>query len=67
MTVNSTGIGAVCEPSQLTQQCVTTNNDADQRAIFPLLSIPAVVGTSASVVAQKILSIPMETATEDNT
>ena len=40
-------IGAVCGPSQPTQQHATTNNDADQRGVLPLVSIALVTWTSA--------------------
>jgi hypothetical protein len=40
-------IGAVCGPSQPTQRCVITNNDAGQRRVLPLVSVASVAWTSA--------------------
>jgi hypothetical protein len=39
--------GAVCGPSQPTQQRAMTNNDADQQAVLPLASIAFTACTSA--------------------
>ena len=39
--------GAVCGPSQPTKQRVMTNNDADQQAVSPLVSIAITACTSA--------------------
>ena len=40
-------IGAVCGPSGPTQQRAMTNNDADQQAVLPLVSIAFTAWTSA--------------------
>jgi len=47
MTVDRSRIGAVCGPSQPTPQSARTNNDADQQAVLPLLSITSLARTSA--------------------
>ena len=39
--------GAVCGPSQPTQQRAMTNSDADQQAVLPLVSVAFTVWTSA--------------------
>jgi hypothetical protein len=48
---------AVCGPSQPTQQRAMTDNDADQQAVFPLVSIAPITGPQLCLVSQKILSI----------
>jgi hypothetical protein len=40
-------LGAVCGPSQPTQQRAMTNTDADQQAVLPLVSIAFTTWTSA--------------------
>jgi hypothetical protein len=40
-------IEAVCGPSQQTQQRAMTNNDADQQAVLPLVSVVFATRTSA--------------------
>lgn len=48
-------IGAVCGPSQPTQQRAMMNNVVDQQAVLPLVSIAFTAWTSACLVSQKAL------------